>query len=123
MLRRSKNAEVVIGSGPLPIAAPAKIGPWFNLFHAVIQIKDSSPYRRVSASLVRAHDASTASRTKPVLAPSKIARVEIFRRGTLSSTETQLEQLPLQVRWIERRKPRLTKRGNPLGSVAISRRW
>lgn len=90
MLRRSKNAEVVIGSGPLPTAAPAKISPWLNLFDAVIQNKDSSPHRRVGASLVRAHDAYTTSRTQPVLAPREIPRVEIFWRGTLSSTETQL---------------------------------
>lgn len=101
-LCRSMNAEAVIGRGSLPIAAPAKMGPCLSVFDAVIQLKDSSRYRRDSASLVRAHDAYTTSRTKPVLAPSEITRVEIFRRGTLCGTETQFEQLPLQVRWIER---------------------
>ena len=83
-MRRSKNAEAVIGSGPLPIAVPSKIGPWLYLIDAVIQLKDSSPYRRDSGSHVRAHDAYTTSRAKPGLAPSEIARVEIFRRGILS---------------------------------------
>jgi hypothetical protein len=37
------DAEAVIGRGWLPIAAPAKVGPWLNVFGAVIQLEDSSP--------------------------------------------------------------------------------
>ena len=79
--------SVAGGRGPLSIAAPAK---WimFDLLNAEIQLNSTCAALADTASLVRAHGAYAAARTKLVLAPSEIARVELFRRGILCSTKT-----------------------------------
>jgi hypothetical protein len=85
---RSLSQQAGVGLELVIASTPARIRLRLDLVDAVIQIEGGSPHRRSRISNVRAHDANTASRTQPVLAPREVAPVEIVRRGTLCGTES-----------------------------------